>query len=152
MRFPTWIYPEPPHPEMPRKAHSDWSMSQERAFFEDLVNKRLTSFLTIFGAVIAGAIATTKMPVAQAALLLIGASLAGALTSAIGRAQMKLDVLLWALNRDYDHPIAWTNRQVPSKPRLRIIGYLVPKFCCFVLIALATASLASIFISHMRAS
>lgn len=114
-------------------AHAQWSMSQERQFMEELVYKRLTLFLTVSGALIAGAINLRDSPWIATAVLLAGTILCWILQQTVHRAQIKLDIILQILFADTTHPTGRIEELYNDKNRVRFVGVVVPSGVCLIL-------------------
>lgn len=113
--------------------HKEWTLSQERCFMEDLVYKRLTLFLTVSGALIAGVINLRDDPPVAAALLIFGTALCWVLQQTVHRAQLKLDIILQILFAIDTHPTGRVNDLLNDKSRVRLVGVAVPSAMCLLL-------------------
>lgn len=82
----------------------EWTMSQERAFMEDLVSKRFHFFIVIFTAIVAGCVAANRQS-ELIAILVIGAIVCSAFSLTIYRAHVKLDQILKRLHAVDGHPV-----------------------------------------------
>jgi hypothetical protein len=132
----SFLFPDVPEiPGWVRRIAVDekWTISQERAFMEDLVYKRMTTFLVIVGALVAGAINLRDDLVLSIPLLAGGTALCWAMQQTIYRAQMKLDIILEILFADNTHPTGYINTVFDDDLRVRWIGYLVPRVICILL-------------------
>lgn len=89
----------------------EWTMSQERAFMEDLVSKRFNFFLVLFSLVMAGSISANR----QAELitvLVVGSIICFLVSLTVYRAHMKLDQILKILHATPNHPIQVSGQRV----------------------------------------
>lgn len=115
----------------------DWSMSDERAFIENLLCQRFNFLFIFFGLMLAGAVATDSRFL-FCSLLLIGAGITAALAATLARSQMKLDYILDArLHADgSEHPAREVdlacNNLKPGSMR-KWIGRYIPPICSIVL-------------------
>jgi hypothetical protein len=116
----------------------NWTLSNERAFMEDLVYKRLTLFLAIMGALIAAAINLRELPGLALLLLALGTLLLWMMQQAIERAQRKLDIILTLLFSSSKHPTGYINTILKDEGRVGLVGHIVPKAVC-ILLTLAVA-------------
>jgi hypothetical protein len=96
-------------------------------------HKRMTTFLVIVGALVAGAINLRDDLVLSIPLLAGGTALCWAMQQTIYRAQMKLDIILEILFADNTHPTGYINTVFDDDLRVRWIGYLVPRVICILL-------------------
>ncbi len=119
-----------------------WTISNERAYMEDLVYKRLTTFFAIAAAIIAGAINLRETLPLSTALLVLGSVLCWTLQSAISRAQRKLDIILTILFKDLSHPAGYINDVLQDDGRVGFVGHIVPKAICILLSAAAIVTFA----------
>jgi hypothetical protein len=131
----------PKVPEIPvwvrRIAKDDkWTISQERVFMEDLVYKRMSTFLVIAGALLTGAINLEDRYHVSVPLLALGSLLCWVLQQTIYRAQVKLDIILAILFADNSHPTGYINTVFGDAYRVRWVGYLVPLSICILLTGL----------------
>lgn len=116
---------------------SDWDISQERAFIENLLCQRFNFFLIFFSIVVAGAIAVApfNMPT-SCVILAIGNVICWLLRSALNRSQEKLDIILDQILPEAhpDHPaIKVDKRSRKGGTRRRLIGETIPLICCWFL-------------------
>lgn len=156
-RLKSFVWPSAvsvPDDKFVQTTHKEWTLSQERQFMEDLVYKRLTLFLTISGALIAGAIQLRQTPAIAAALLLGGTILCWVMQQTVHRAQLKLDVILQILFKDDTHPTGRVNNIFTDENRVRLVGVAVPSAVCLLLTALTiievTAALGWLWTSTIR--
>ncbi len=131
-----------PQDRLHQTSHKEWTFSQERQFMEDLVYKRLTLFLTISAALIAGAINLRDSPVIATALLVVGTALCWVLQQTVHRAQLKLDIILQILFEDDGHPTGRVNNIYTDKNRVRLVGVAVPSVICLLLTVLTLTQAA----------
>ncbi len=83
---------------------SEWSMSEERAFFENLYNQRLNFFLVVCSLVIAGAVSSdTKLELTIT--LGFGLFLISVQGLSLYRACHKLILILQHLHKTEGHPV-----------------------------------------------
>lgn len=87
-----------------RERHSEWTMSQERAFLEDLVSKRFHFFIVMFFAIVAGGVASNDQH-KLIVVLVLGALICSAFSLTVYRAHVKLDQALKLLHAEADHPV-----------------------------------------------
>jgi hypothetical protein len=98
----------------PEESKSEWSLSQERAFMEDLVQKRFHFLLLVLFFVVAGALAATSQT--RLKLILTAGLVIFALVSAtVFRAYVKLDELLKILHQDESHPISILQKRIKAR-------------------------------------
>jgi len=121
----------------------EWSMSDERAFVENLVCTRFNFFLLFFSLVIGG-MATISNPLHFKIVLALGSVISFGLALAIFRAQIKLEIALKRLSRSKpQHPAHILDQEAKKIKRWwnrstrKLIGCCIPSFCCVVLIMLA---------------
>jgi len=111
-----------------------WDMSQERAFIENLLGQRFNFFLVFFSIVMAGSV-NAKTQLQLQLLLGIGVVICVLFASVLRRSQEKLDIILNDLFTDETHPAKIVDmRARPCGSRRRIIGILIPRICCGILI------------------
>ena len=119
-----------------------WDMSQERVFFENLLNQRFNFFLILFSLVIAGAI-NCKEQLHLQIVLSLGSIVTVLFALVLGRSQEKLDLILKDLFSDSSHPAAIIDsrankvgrrRRLIGGSRRRLIGVWIPWICCAFLI------------------
>lgn len=136
------------------RGKTEWTLSQERAFVEDLVNKRLSAFLAVFGAVLAGVIATKTAPGFQVLVSWVGWAICARLAQATRRAQVKFDVIMGGLKQCPRHPIRWTEGamedagiNLKSQTARHHVGATVPVMCCQILLGLFLLSCVNLCVS-----
>lgn len=127
------------------KAGPVWDMSQERVFIENLLSQRFNFFLVFFSLVVAGAI-NAKLQYQLQIILGIGSLICALLASTLERSQEKLDLILSDLFADETHPASIIDRRASKGgSRRRIIGFLIPRLCCALLMLGFILSLFNIF-------
>jgi hypothetical protein len=131
---------------------SDWTMSEEREFMENLLNQRFNFFLVVYGAVVVGA-SEADTTFASTTILSVGAMLLMLLLPTIGRAQVKLDCIIEEIRAKSaarltgdDHPVVVIDERAKwsktfPKSRRRLVGFYIPGFCC------ATIYVAAIYMA-----
>lgn len=111
-----------------------WDMSQERAFIENLLGQRFNFFLVFFSLVIAGSV-NSKTQLHLQIILGIGTAVCVLLATTLTRSQEKLDLILDDLFSDPSHPATIiNNRAKPCGSRRKVIGSVIPRLCCSLLI------------------
>ncbi|MBF8274973.1 MAG: hypothetical protein HW390_46 [Candidatus Brocadiaceae bacterium] len=111
-----------------------WDMSQERAFIENLLSQRFNFFLVFFSLVVAGSI-NAKIQFQLQIILGIGSLICTLLASTLERSQEKLDLILKDLFSDESHPATIINKHASKGgSRRRVIGIIIPRLCCTVLL------------------
>ena len=125
------------------KSSPVWDMSQERAFMETLSNQRLNFFLIIFSIVVAGSV-NSKSQLFFQIILGCGFVLCSLLAWTIFRGYQKLGKILNHLKADETHPVKIIDIETPGPSVRRVIGYIVPMMCCFLLLTGFILSLAGI--------
>ena len=124
-------------------AKSEWTMSDERAFIENLLCTRFNFFLVFFSLVLAGAIAASD-PTHFKTVLCLGTMICVPFALTIARAQAKLDIALAELFGRYEHPAKILNDACPGISMRRWIGYWIPILCCVALVVGAILALCGI--------
>lgn len=119
--------------EVQKKVDTNWTMSSERAFLENLLCARFNFFLVIFAAIIAGMIATENLLQVQL-VLVSGTALCLLITLTLCRAQFKLDIIFKELREcQPDHPAIKLDNLAGGWSMRRLIGYGIPGLCCLFL-------------------
>lgn len=123
----------------------NWTMSDERAFMENLLCSRFNFFLVFVSLIIAGAV-STENPVHFKIVLVFGALISLPLAGTIWRTQRKLNIALNDyLFRESDHPAKKLKDACNKKkgmPSMRNwIGYWIPLACCTLLVIGAVLAL-----------
>jgi hypothetical protein len=117
--LPEWQLTTEVHEEKPAavrdKESPVWDMSQERAFFENLMNQRFTFFIVFFCAIVAGVV-NAKSEFTAKLLLTLGSILTVLFAAILWRSHKKFDL------RAGRGSVRW------------ILGWGIPWFCCAVLI------------------
>lgn len=127
----------------------DWSLSDERAFMENLVQQRFNFLLVVYSLVIAGAVSTTSQTKFDIALI-IGAVLCTLVSLTVYRAHVKLDQLLIMLHAKPNHPVSIASTKVKELGWRGLfgvawtIGSLIPFLCSVSLIVAAALALLGI--------
>lgn len=134
---------------------SEWSMSDERAFLENLLCQRFNFFLTFFSIIIGGAVASLGVnPWISVVILGIGLTICILMAETIKRSQYKLDLII-------DERLRTENKKHPAididdlartklgknKSRRKIIGYHIPNLCNVILMLLLFASIALLYLN-----
>jgi len=114
------------------EARDKWSMSDERAFMENLVCSRFNFFLVFFALVVAAAVSTSD-GVHFNIVLGLGAAISVPFALTIARAQAKLDLALKHLFATDGHPAKLLNEQCCGPSMRKWIGYWIPLACCAAL-------------------
>lgn len=114
-----------------------WSMSDERAFMENLLCSRFNFFLVFFALVVAAAVSTSEESHFKIVLTL-GAAISVPFALTIARAQAKLDLALEHLFNTEGHPTNVLNEECGGISMRRWIGYWIPLACCVALVVGAT--------------
>ena len=111
-----------------------WDMSQERVFVETTLHQRLNFFLAFFVAIFAG-VASAKTIEAMRLSMLLGSVICGLLGLVLARAQNKVSRIQAVLSKDPTHPYTIINQGAfgTGFSWVKIIGYVIPGFCCTVL-------------------
>ena len=109
-----------------------WSMSDERAFMENLLCSRFNFFLVFFALVVAAAVSTSDARYFKIVLTL-GAAISVPFALTIARAQAKLDLALKHLFNTDGHPAKVLNEECGGPSMRKWIGYWIPLACCVVL-------------------
>lgn len=123
-----------------------WSMSDERAFMENLLCSRFNFFLVFFSIVIAGAL-TTNDPIHFKIILTLGAIIIIPFALTIARAQRKLDIALENhLFESENHPARILNEECGGISMRKWIGYWIPLICCAALVIGAILALCGCFL------
>ncbi len=113
---------------------SGWSMSDERAFIENLLCSRFNFFLVFFSLVLAGAVSTSD-PKHFKIMLTLGAAISIPFALTIARAQRKLDIALDKhLFLKDGHPAKVLNDECGGPSMRKWIGYWIPLVCCLALV------------------
>jgi hypothetical protein len=92
----------------------EWTLSQERQFMEDLVQKRFNFLLLVFTFLIGGALAA-KSQVQLKIILTLGWFLFALVSATVFRAYVKLDELLKILHEDPSHPISIVQKRIKTR-------------------------------------
>ena len=87
-----------------KKARENWDMSQERAFMENLLNKRFHFFL-IFYSIVVGGYLNAKDQLQILTILVLGILIAFPLALTISRAGYRLTLIVRELYRNKNHQI-----------------------------------------------
>lgn len=117
----------------PDPAQDTWSMSQERAFMENLLCSRFNFFLVFFSLVINAAVSATDARYFKI-ILTLGTAISIPFALTIVRAQMKLNVALNDhLFKTEEHPAKILNDKCPDFSMRNWIGYWIPLACCAAL-------------------
>jgi len=116
-----------------------WSLSQERAFQEDIMYRGFHFFILFFSLVIGGTLSARSQQ-HLSILLTIGCLVSFAMFMPIYRARVKLLLILQILHRVEQHPVArigklmqqrggWTTYSV-----VHLIGLWLPLICCLMIV------------------
>jgi hypothetical protein len=116
-----------------------WSLSQERAFQEDLMYRGFHFFILFISLVIGGTLSARSQQ-HLSILLTIGCVISFAMFLPIFRARVKLLLILQILHRVEQHPVArigrlmnqsggWTPYSV-----VHLIGLWIPLICCLMVV------------------
>ena len=117
----------------PQPARDSWSMSDERAFMENLLCSRFNFFLVFFTLVIAAAVSTSNAGHFKIVLTL-GTAISIPFALTIARAQRKLDIALDNhLFKTPGHPAKILNEECRGPSMRKWIGYWIPLACCTAL-------------------
>ena len=114
----------------------NWTMSNERAFIENLLCSRFNFFLVFFSLVVGGAL-TTDNPDHVKIVLSAGALISVLFAGTIARSQQKLNIILNDhLLQKEGHPVKTVNDACEGKgiSMRNWIGYGIPLICCLILI------------------
>ncbi|MBN2179653.1 MAG: hypothetical protein JW743_09530 [Deltaproteobacteria bacterium] len=118
----------------PELKSDSWSMSDERAFMENLLCSRFNFFLVFFALVIAAAVSTSHV-LHFKIVLTLGAALSIPFALTIARAQAKLNIALDDhLLKTEGHPAKILNDKCCGPSVRRWIGYWIPMACCVTLV------------------
>ena len=111
----------------PVDSRTNWNMSQERAFTENLLCQRFNYFIVFYSIIVAGFINTPNKIYAQL-ILTLGTVITVLFASVLNRTQKKLDALLEEIFKDDSHPATIADKKVggSSGSRRRIIGFWIP--------------------------
>jgi hypothetical protein len=93
---------------------SEWSLSQEREFMEELVQKRFNFLLVVLTLVLGGALSagsTAKLKI----ILTVGSVILALVSATLFRAYVKLDEVLKVLHQDPRHPIAIIQKRLQDR-------------------------------------
>jgi hypothetical protein len=131
--------------------HTDkWSKSDERKFIEDLLYQRVNVLLTLFAAVIAGAL-QVKVQSHLTIILALGAVLCLVLAPSVVLLHHKLNDLIELVREDEEHPASIVYRRIVQKGCLatlhmrgvdrNMVGYVLPVACVALLLLGAWLSL-----------
>ncbi|HRQ72234.1 MAG TPA: hypothetical protein PLU35_04310 [Phycisphaerales bacterium] len=103
-------------------------MSHEREFIENLLCQRFNFFLVVFGATIAGILASAER---QHLLIVLWSAVPvlWLMTFTLWRAQHKLNLVFAELGGQTDHPAIVINRKAKGPSVRNLIGYGIPSFC-----------------------
>jgi hypothetical protein len=112
------------------KTTDEWTLSQERQFTEDLVQKRFNFLLLVFTFIVAGALSANSQ-VKLKIILTIGWVLFALLSATVFRAYVKLDELLRILHQNPLHPISIVQERISARGCSLfwvhwVIGALIP--------------------------
>lgn len=106
----------------------EWSMSHEREFIENLLCERFNFFLVVFGAAIAGVLASAErqhlLIVLWSAVLILWP-----MTLTLWRAQYKLNLVFGELRKQADHPAIVIDGKAKGPSVRNLIGYWIPALC-----------------------
>lgn len=129
-----------------------WSMSDERAFMENLLCSRFNFFLVFFGLIIAGAVSTSDARFFKI-ILSLGSVISIPFALTIARAQRKLDIALekHLFSENYKsywgkHPAKVLDDECDGRSMRRWIGYWIPFSCCLALVLGAILALSNCLI------
>ena len=128
----------------------EWTMSEERAFIENLLCTRFNFFLVFFSLVVAGAVATTDSTHFKIVVCL-GAVISVPFAMTIARAQAKLDIALDQLFKRDGHPTKILNDLCPGVSMRKWIGYWIPCLCCAALVLGAILALCGCLAPAVKA-
>ena len=117
-----------------------WDGSQERQFIETVLNQRFNFFVIFVSLIISAAVASRDVPTLQAPVLFFGDVVCFALWATIYRVHRKLDAIMETLKDDENHPVCLVERAVGRGSVRWIIGWGIPGFSSFVLLAAAILS------------
>ncbi|WP_374375186.1 hypothetical protein [Dongia sp.] len=136
---------------------SEWSMSDEREFMENLLNQRFNFFMLVFAIVIGSAVQVKEQLHLQL-LLSVGAILLMMFLPTLYRAQVKLDKIIWILKKRSKesgklHPVTEVDKELIEDGHCnwsvrRYIGFYIPTVCTLMMLAgMGTAWLGILQIS-----
>jgi hypothetical protein len=131
-------------------AKPEWTMSDERAFMENLLCTRFNFFLVFFSLIVAGGIAASD-PVHFRIIFCLGAAICVPFALTIARAQAKLDIALAELLGREGHPVKILNDACPGVSMRKWIGYWIPFICCVALIIGALLALCGCLAPAVKA-
>jgi hypothetical protein len=121
------------------QVQTEWDLSQERVFMENLFCQRFNFFIVIFSLVIAGAASANTQPKLDA-ILWVGFALCTLVALTLYRNYVKLIWVLKSLHQIPQHPVA-QGGEYARHLGLRslfgvqaIIGIIIPLICCSVLL------------------
>ena len=122
------------------QVQTQWDLSQERVFMENLFCQRFNFFIVIFSLVIAGAAGANTQPKLDA-ILWVGFLLCALVGLTLYRNYVKLIWILRSLHKIPSHPVAQSGvhvRQLGLRGLFgvnAIIGIIIPLVCCSALLA-----------------
>jgi hypothetical protein len=122
------------------QVQTEWDLSQERVFIENLFCQRFNFFIVIFSLVIAGAAGANTQPKLDA-ILWVGLVLCTLVALTVYRIYVKLIWVLRSLHKIPEHPVAQSGvyvKQLGARGLFgvnAIIGIIIPLICCSTLLA-----------------
>ena len=123
----------------------NWTMSDERAFIENLLCSRFNFMLVFFGLIVAGGLATNN-PLLFKCIFVIGFLVTFLLSLTICRAQKKLDIAInsFLFDENSQHPAKTLNDKCSGRSVRGLIGYIIPMICSTILLMGAVLAILEI--------
>ena len=131
---------------MSQPSESEWTLSNEREFMENLLQQRFDFLLVVYSLFVAGALSTDSQLNFRIALT-AGSVLCFLLSLTVFRIYVTVDVILQDLHKMPSHPVNLSAARIKEErccTRLfavnRIIGWIVPLVCTLSLASAAVCA------------
>lgn len=122
-----------------------WDKNHERAFWEQLLNQKINSYLIAFAVVAAGIIAapsgTVSLVIQSAGVLILWI-----LTLSIIGTAHKLNIVVKSLAREDRIPTALADRRLPGRFIQIVYGFVFPILCSTIITVSAAIGLSGVYV------